>query len=150
MKCTTWLHCVSRDIWYQHTLQLALLVQLYAVHLSTFHIFQHVKRNLLSVTEILYNLASMLHRYHEDDQINLEHLIAQWSSDNQFYLRKCDDLAKLLFIHQTSNQKRLLSRYGSELTCLDATYKTTHYALPLFFLVVKTNVDYQVSFWSIL
>ena len=27
---------------------------------------------------------------------------------------------------------------------LDATYKTTRYALPLFFLVIKTNVDYQV------
>ena len=27
---------------------------------------------------------------------------------------------------------------------LDATYKTTRYALPLLFLVVKTNVDYQV------
>ena len=29
---------------------------------------------------------------------------------------------------------------------LDGTYKTTRYALPLFFfLVVKTNVDYQVA-----
>lgn len=27
---------------------------------------------------------------------------------------------------------------------LDATYKTTRYALLLFFLVVKTNVDYQI------
>ena len=27
---------------------------------------------------------------------------------------------------------------------MDATYRTTRYALPLFFLVVKTNVDYQV------
>ena len=35
---------------------------------------------------------------------------------------------------------------GCALICclLDATYKTTRYALPLFFLVVKTNVDYQV------
>jgi len=30
------------------------------------------------------------------------------------------------------------------MTLLDATYKTTQYAVPLFFLVVKTNVDYQV------
>ena len=35
-------------------------------------------------------------------------------------------------------------RYGNELSFLGATYKTTHYALPLFFLVVKTNVDYQI------
>jgi len=27
---------------------------------------------------------------------------------------------------------------------LDATYKTTRYSLPLFFLVVETNVDYQI------
>ena len=28
---------------------------------------------------------------------------------------------------------------------LDATYKTTRYVLPLFLLVVKTNVDYQIA-----
>ena len=39
---------------------------------------------------------------------------------------------------------RLLRRSGNEMCLLDATYKTTHYALPLFFLVVKTNVDYLV------
>ena len=51
---------------------------------------------------------------------------------------------KLLFIHQTSWQQRLLAMYGNEICLLDATYKTTRYSLPLFFLAVKTNVDYQV------
>ena len=41
-------------------------------------------------------------------------------------------------------QKRLLLRYGNEFVLLDATYRTTRYALPLFFLVVKTNIDYQI------
>ena len=50
----------------------------------------------------------------------------------------------LLFVHQTRDQRRLLERYGNELSMLDATYKTTRYSLPLFFLVVKTNVDYQI------
>ncbi|XP_047134258.1 calcium-responsive transcription factor [Hydra vulgaris] len=50
----------------------------------------------------------------------------------------------LLFIYQDVWQKRLLLRYGNELIFLDATYRTTRYALPLFFLVVKTNIDYQV------
>ena len=50
----------------------------------------------------------------------------------------------LLFVHQTKWQQRLLNLYGNELTLLDATYKTTKYALPLFFLVVKTNIDYQI------
>ena len=39
---------------------------------------------------------------------------------------------------------RLLQRYENEMCLLDETYKTTRLALPLIFLVVKTNVDYQV------
>ena len=50
----------------------------------------------------------------------------------------------LLFVYQSEWQKRLLNRYGQELILLDATYRTTRYALPLFFLVVKTNIDYQI------
>ena len=50
----------------------------------------------------------------------------------------------LLFVHQTSWQRRLLNRYGNELSLLDATYRTTKYSLPLYFLVVKTNVEYKV------
>lgn len=51
---------------------------------------------------------------------------------------------RLLFIHQTAWQSRLLARYGNDLTFLDATYKTTKYALPLFFIAVKTNVDHAI------
>ena len=51
---------------------------------------------------------------------------------------------KLLFVHQTTWQRRLFSKYGNDICFMDATYKTTRYALPLFFLAVKTNVDYQV------
>ena len=40
--------------------------------------------------------------------------------------------------------KHLLKTYGNEICLLDATYETTHYTLPLFFMVVKTNVDYEV------
>lgn len=50
----------------------------------------------------------------------------------------------LLFVHQTAWQRRLLQRYGNNICLLDATYRTTRYSLPLFFLAVKTNVDYQV------
>lgn len=50
----------------------------------------------------------------------------------------------LLFVHQTKEQRRLLKLYGNELRMLDATHKTTKYSLPLFFVVVKTNVDYQI------
>lgn len=50
----------------------------------------------------------------------------------------------LWFVHQTSWQRRLLHRYGNELSLLDATYRTTKYSLPLYFLVVKTNMEYKV------
>ena len=50
----------------------------------------------------------------------------------------------LLFVHQSKDQRRLLERYGNEICMLDATYKTTRYSLPLFFVVVKTNIDYQI------
>lgn len=55
-----------------------------------------------------------------------------------------DDKHGLVFIHQTSQQRLLLSKYGQELCLLDATYKTTKYACNLFFIAVKTNTDYQV------
>ena len=50
-----------------------------------------------------------------------------------------------LFAHQMKDQRRLLEHYGNEISMLDATYKTTKYSLPLFFVVVKTNVDYQIA-----
>ena len=50
----------------------------------------------------------------------------------------------LLFVHQSKDQRRLLERYGNEICMLDATYKTTRYSLPLFFVVVKTNIDNQI------
>ena len=52
--------------------------------------------------------------------------------------------ASLPFVYQTGWQKRIFALYGNELVLLDATYRTTRYALPLFFSVVKTNINYQV------
>eukprot|EP00112_Aurelia_sp_Birch-Aquarium-sp1_P011369 Seg239.8 transcript_id=Seg239.8/GoldUCD/mRNA.D3Y31 product="hypothetical protein" protein_id=Seg239.8/GoldUCD/D3Y31 len=53
-----------------------------------------------------------------------------------------NDGNSILFVYQSEWQQRLLARYGNEMAFLDATYRTTRYALPLYFLVVKTNVDY--------
>lgn len=47
-----------------------------------------------------------------------------------------------LFIHQNVQQQELLKRYG-DMVLLDATYRTTKYALPLFLLDVRTNVWYR-------
>ncbi len=51
----------------------------------------------------------------------------------------------LLLVYQTKWQRQLLLRYGQEMAFLDATYRTTQYVLSLFFLVVKTNVDYPIA-----
>ncbi|XP_028414338.1 uncharacterized protein LOC114537497 [Dendronephthya gigantea] len=52
--------------------------------------------------------------------------------------------SNFLFVHQEEWQRKLLLKYGSDLALLDATYKTTKYAMPLFFLCVHTNVGYKV------
>ena len=97
------------------------------------------------------------------DQENLRAKMLEWSADeqNMFYFRPyVDNVASsdvdgdecvmgsrgesgLLLVHQTTWQQRLLQRYGN-MCLLDATYKTTRYAVPLFFLCVRTNVDYAV------
>ncbi|KAE9543481.1 hypothetical protein AGLY_002281 [Aphis glycines] len=68
------------------------------------------------------------------DQHALDFKIEQWKKT----------VKPLIFCHQTEWQRHLITRYSN--TCLlDAAYKTTKYALPLFFLVVKTNVNYCVA-----
>ena len=51
----------------------------------------------------------------------------------------------LLFVYQSKWQMDLIKRYGNEMVLVDAAYKTTRYALLLSFMVVKTNVDYQIE-----
>ena len=50
----------------------------------------------------------------------------------------------LLWVHQTDWQKELLVKYGNTITLIDATYNTTKYDLALFFLCVRTNINYTV------
>ena len=69
---------------------------------------------------------------------------------NIFFRPKCvdtndndtSDSCDLLFVYQAKWQQNPLERHGCEMVLLDATYKTTRYVLQLFFLTVKTNVDY--------
>ena len=50
----------------------------------------------------------------------------------------------LLLVLQEEWQKHILERYGNTISLIDATYKTTQYDLPLFFICVRTNVGYVV------
>ena len=73
------------------------------------------------------------------------------ANENDDDITSCEDIViesspsdSLFFVCQIQWMKHLLQRYGNEICLLDATYKTTRYAISLFFLTVKTNVDYQV------
>lgn len=87
------------------------------------------------------------------DQVHLDKKIKEWSKedgDRKFFLRMFKDKEEstykdqLLYVHQEEWQRDLLLKYGGEICLLDATYKTTKYAVPLFFLCVKTNIGYAV------
>ncbi|XP_065682326.1 uncharacterized protein LOC124811828 [Hydra vulgaris] len=65
-------------------------------------------------------------------------------TDEDLKFTENDSKNSLLFVYQSEWQCKLVRRYGNEMFLLDATYKTTRYVLPVFFLVVKTNVDYQI------
>jgi len=50
----------------------------------------------------------------------------------------------LMFVYQSTEMKRLYRRYGNLMVVVDAVYRGGRYALPVFFVLVRTNVNYQV------
>jgi len=52
--------------------------------------------------------------------------------------------AELMFVYQSVEMRRLYRRYGGLMVVLDAVYRAGRYPLPLFLLLVKSNVNYQV------
>ena len=50
----------------------------------------------------------------------------------------------MLWVHQEPWQQQLMLKYGNIISLMDATYKTTQYDLPLFFISVRTNTGYCV------
>jgi len=51
----------------------------------------------------------------------------------------------LLWAHQTQWQREMLTKYSNTMSLIDATYKTTLYDVPLFFIAVRTNAGYVVA-----
>jgi len=70
------------------------------------------------------------------------HSCSPHDGDGDDVLLDHENVKGLVFVHQTDWQRRLLLRYGQEICLLDATYKTSRYALPLFSMCVRTNVNY--------
>ncbi|XP_033729820.1 uncharacterized protein LOC117319020 [Pecten maximus] len=90
-------------------------------------------------------------RFSSNDQEDLRMSVEKWKSsqttDNFFYRPVSSnesDPNSFLFIHQTAWQQSLLLKYGQEICLLDATYNTTVYDLPLFFLCVNTNCGFTI------
>ncbi|XP_013402856.1 uncharacterized protein LOC106168368 [Lingula anatina] len=95
--------------------------------------------------------AKMADRKSENDQENLRSIIEEWQKrepEDKIFYREAhfveEERKGFLFIYQSQWQQRLLNKYGNDLCLLDATYRTVKYAMPLFFLCVKTNVNYSV------
>ena len=87
------------------------------------------------------------------DQQNLHLKIQEWEKsipDAKHFFRPFrnsngdGESQSLLWVHQEKWQRDLLIRYGNTLSLIDATYKTTKYDLPLFFLCVRTNTKYMI------
>ncbi|XP_065224452.1 uncharacterized protein LOC135848469 [Planococcus citri] len=79
------------------------------------------------------------------DQVALQSKVDNWAADesaNIFY-RPHDTEHDFLLCYQTAWQQKLLQKFGN-IALLDATYKTVKYALPMFCLAVKTNVNYCI------
>jgi len=53
--------------------------------------------------------------------------------------------AYMMYVYQSVEMRRLYRRYGNLLVVLDAVYRAGRYPLPLFFLLVRTNVNCQVA-----
>ncbi|XP_071820563.1 uncharacterized protein [Apostichopus japonicus] len=109
------------------------------------------------ISNMIYStrLKSLKSKY---DQENLLGSIEEWrqeSPEHRFHFapvledKIADEASSAqrsgsLLVFQSQWQRHLLSRYGGELCLLDAMYRTTKYAVPLFFICVKTNTDYAV------
>ena len=89
------------------------------------------------------------------DQERLQEKILEWAGEDTGNIvcfrpssteegdNNCER-SQFLLVFQSDWQRRLLAKYGKEMVFLDATYRTTRYALPLFFICVYTNCGYFI------
>ncbi len=73
----------------------------------------------------------------KDDGSTVFHFFRPYTDESE-----SQDKNILLWVHQEQWQKELMCKYGNCISLIDATYKTTRYDLPLFFVCVRTSVGY--------
>ncbi|XP_065215356.1 uncharacterized protein LOC135842015 [Planococcus citri] len=107
-------------------------------------------RSFYPTRKILYNHVlkyTYQTRASKIDQVALQKKIEDWDASvpgNYYYRWHNESMSQTFMLCvQLEEHQHLLKRYRS-VVLLDATYKTSRYALPLFSLVVKTNVGYIV------
>ncbi|XP_062567168.1 uncharacterized protein LOC134229431 [Saccostrea cucullata] len=100
--------------------------------------------------------ALQISQFSTEDQENVVHMVDDWRAakpDDHFYLRPNfaeeeesseTSTGPFLFVHQAEWQQKLLQKYGNEICLLDATYNTSKYDVPLFFICVNTNVGFSI------
>lgn len=112
------------------------------------YFFAYLTAFVCDIVPASLHVCTFCDRFSSNDQDNLKVLTESWQRDeekNIFFQPSIENKERFLLAIQTSFQQHLLKRYGNELCCLDATYKTSKFALCLFFVAVKTNSDYQVG-----
>ena len=61
------------------------------------------------------------------------------AGDSCYFRPHMDGSSKLLLVHQTPHQLRMLKLYGNTIVGMDATYKTNKHGFPLFIISVVDN-----------
>ena len=67
-----------------------------------------------------------------------------WEDLDDININVNTESVKLCFVYQSKEMGRLYRKYGCNLVLLDATHKICKYTIPLYLLVVQTNVNFQV------
>ncbi|XP_046983794.1 uncharacterized protein LOC124553848 [Schistocerca americana] len=102
----------------------------YPTHLT---IYSHVYRALKKLKKSVFDQDAL--------QMQINEWQKEYRGDNIFFRPFSDvdgEIQPLLFCYESAWQEDILKKYG-DVCLLDATYKTTKYDIPLFFVTVKAN-----------
>ena len=100
------------------------------------------KGNQMKTDDIITSLENKITEddNEDDDEEDIDYGTVDLNLHLNLHVEK-----KLCFVYQSNNMQNLYRKYGKHLVLLDATHKVCKYALPLFFLVVQTNVNFQLA-----
>ena len=99
------------------------------------------------IREELQQLAAKLEQSRPTENIILQSELVENEAVLQIKTSVTDNpapKATLIFCHQTSQQQRLLKRYGNQVILCEVTSLIERVPFPLFCIFAQTNVDYQL------